>query len=606
MIPALKCRNLQRVSEDIIRNHCRVKHLRLADNMINRFLIVSLCFWGLLSLSGGAETADSPTFTEDIALIVYEHCAPCHRSGMAAPFSLLTYDEVAKRAQQIVDVIVDGYMPPWLPEPGYGEFHGARRLLPETIKRVQRWVEQGTPKGPRSALPTMPDWPRGWQGGEPDLVVSLESEFELAAEGNDIYRNFVLSVPTKVRRYVKALEFRPENARIVHHALIYVDKTRESRRRDQASVEAGFDGMRVPSSAAMPEGQFLSWQPGALYSPETRGIPWALDPGADLVIQVHMNPSGKIEPFRCSVGLYFTEQAPEATPFKIKLTSLDIDIAPESKDFHVVDEWELPGDVDVTRVLPHAHYLCRRMEGEAVLPDGNRIPLLLIKDWDFNWQGDYIYDPPIFLPKGTVIKMRFIYDNSSANEMNPFGPPQRVLYGPQSTDEMAELWFQLILRNPSDRPQFVRTSVQKARAALLAFGRAGFANETQDPNLMMMTAQAKLAEGNAKAAFELFRKVVQVEPNRFNAWFNIGMILMKVGQIDTALQSFRKVISIDPQDAEAYGAVGVLLARQKKNEQAIPYLREALRLRPNDPVARRTLEGIQAAMKAAPGGTTVE
>ena len=556
--------------------------------------------------SEGAVVDSGVTFTEDIAPIVYEHCAPCHRDGMSAPFSLIAYNDVAKRGRQIVDVMVDGYMPPWLPESGYGDFHGARRVSQTTVDIVRNWVQQGMKEGPVDALPPMPRWPMGWQGGEPDLVLSMGGAFELAAEGSDIYRNFVLSVPTKVRRYVKALEFRPANAQIVHHALIYVDKTRESRRRDQASVEAGFDGMRVPSSASMPEGQFLSWQPGALYSPEAQGIQWPLEPGSDLVVQVHMNPSGKIEPFRCSIGLYFTDTPPEVTPFKIKLTSLDIDIAPGTETFQIEDEWRLPGDVEVTRVLPHAHYLCRRMEGEALLPDGKRVPLLLIKDWDFNWQGDYIYEPPVFLPKGTVIKMRFTYDNSMANEVNPFVPPQRVLYGPQSTDEMAELWFQLILKNPSDRAQFVKTSVQKARAALLAFGRARFANETEDSNLMMMTAQAKLAEGNAKAAFELFRKVVQVEPDRYNAWFNIGMILMKVGQLDTALQSFRKVISIDPQDAEAYGAVGVLLARQNKHQQAMPFLREALRLRPEDPVARRTLQGIQAAMKKEQEGMAPE
>ncbi len=548
-----------------------------------------------LLVKGGMQ-ADEVSFTRDIAPIVFEHCAPCHRPGMTAPFSLLNYGDVKRRARLIAEVVSDRYMPPWLPDQGAELFHGARRLSDKQIALFQAWLEQGTKEGAPEDLPVLPTWPSGWQAGEPDLVVTMGKDFQLSAEGVDIYRNFVLAVPIEQRRYVKAIEFRPHNPRVVHHALIYVDRTRESRRRDLASEVPGFGGMRVPPSAAMPEGQFLSWQPGALYSAKTRGIPWGIDPGTDLVIQVHMNPSGKVEPFRCSVGFYFTDTPPAVTPTKIKLTSLDIDIAPGNRRFEVVDEYLLPGDVEVTRVLPHAHYLCRQMKGDALLPNGTTVPLLLIKDWDFNWQGDYIYDPPVSLPKGTKIRMSFIYDNSGENLANPHDPPIRVLYGPQSSDEMAELWFQLILKNPSDRVLFQKMSARKARESLLAFGNAPFANETEDPNLMMMNAQAKLAGGNAKEAFEIFRRVVQLEPDRFNAWFNIGMILMKVGNLDVAIQAFRKVISIDPQDAEAYGAVGVLLSRQQKYQQAVPYLQHALKLRPEDPVARQTLEKAKEAL----------
>lgn len=556
-------------------------------------LVTLLVAFAMMSSVSAAELS----FSEDIAPLVFEHCAPCHRPGMSAPFSLLSFSDVNRRARQIAEVVADRYMPPWLPEEGFGQFHGARRLSEEQIEQFQTWVEQGAPEGDPNLLPNTPTWPSGWQAGEPDLVISMGKDFELGAEGVDVYRNFVLAVPIESRRFVKAIEFRPHNPRIVHHALIYVDRTRESRRRDRDSGEPGFDGMRVPPSAVMPEGQFLSWQPGALYSSKGQGIPWVIEPGSDLVIQVHMNPSGKIEPFRCSLGFYFTDTPPAVTPQKIKLTSLDIDIAPGNSRFEIVDEYLLPGDVEVTRVLPHAHYLCRQMKGDALLPSGEEVPLLLIKDWDFNWQGDYAYDPPVRLPKGTKIRMSFIYDNSADNPANPHTPPRRVLYGPQSTDEMAELWFQLVLQKPSDRKLFQQTSARKAREALLAFGNAPFANETGDPNLLMMTAQAKMAEGNAKAAFELFRRVVELEPNRFNAWFNIGMILMKVGQSDTAIQAFRKVISIDPQDAEAYGAVGVLLARQQKFQQAEPYLQHALKLRPKDPVASRALQGVQNALK---------
>ena len=205
-------------------------------------------------------------FNKDIAPIIYSHCAPCHRDGMAAPFNLLTYDDVRKRSQQITEVVQSKYMPPWLPEPGHGNFSGARRLTEGQIALIKKWADEGHEKGPEKLRSNLPDWPTGWHSGKPDLVVQMNGEYTLQAEGRDVYRNFVLPVPTTKARYVRLLEFRPDNPEIVHHALIYVDSSRESRRRQNSSKNAGFNGMSVPSSASMPEGQFLGWQPGALYS----------------------------------------------------------------------------------------------------------------------------------------------------------------------------------------------------------------------------------------------------------------------------------------------------------------------------------------------------
>jgi len=532
------------------------------------------------------------TFNKDIAPIIFRHCSTCHRDGMAAPFNLLTYEDVRKRARQISEVVESKYMPPWLPEQGHGDFTGARRLTEGQIDLIQEWVDKGLKEGEENLLPKLPDWPSGWQSGKPDLIVQMDGEYTLKAEGRDVYRNFVLPVPTTKTRYVRALEFRPGNARIVHHALIYVDSTRESRRRQNSSPIRGFGGMRVPSSASMPEGQFLSWQPGATYSEEIGTIPWLLEPGTDLVVQVHMNPSGKPEPFRCSVGLYFTDQPPVALPYKIKLTTLAINIPSNEEKFEAKDEFVLPGDVEVTRVLPHAHYLCRRMEGYAVLPDGSRKWLLLIKNWDFNWQGDYRYQTPVFLPKGTKIMMNFTFDNTANNTANPNSPPAQVVYGPQSSDEMAELWFQLVLKNPDDRPLFNKMSREKAKATLLEFGRLSFATETNKPDLLIMTAQARLAEGDFRGAYELYGQVVRLDPNRVSAWFNMGILLMNSRQSKSAAIAFRRVIRIDPNDPEAHGALGVVLYRQKKFEQAEGFLRQALKLRPGDPVASKALQSL--------------
>jgi Flp pilus assembly protein TadD len=340
----------------------------------------------------------------------------------------------------------------------------------------------------------------------------------------------------------------------------------------------------------MPEGQFLGWQPGRIYTKGSDDIPWVLKPGSDLVIQVHMNPTGKLEDFQCSVGLYFTDQPPEKTPFKIKLTSFAIDIPPSEKEYHVLDEFELPSDVEITRVLPHAHYLCRRMEGYAELPDGTKKQLILIRNWDFNWQADYLYKQPVFLPRGTKIKMDFTYDNSSKNRANPHSPPLRVVYGPQSSDEMAELWFQLLLKNPGDKQRFYQEYRKKNKSLLIEFGQSRLAKETTDPNLLMMAAQAKLAEGDQGGAYSNFLKVVQLDPKRFNAWFNIGSMLWKVGQLESAKQAFDQVRKIDPNDAQAYGSLGLIHLRQGNRQEAEKYLRQAIKLDPNDAIALKALQ----------------
>ncbi len=538
------------------------------------------------------KTDQSVTFNQHIAPILLNHCAPCHREGMSAPFHLVTYEDAKKRDKQIKEVTESRYMPPWLPEPVQGGFEHERRLSDQQINLIKSWVDQGSKEGAGFTPPTIPDWPGDWQLSEPDIIASMPNAYSLQAEGRDVYRNFVLKVPINKPRYVKELEFHPENARVVHHALIYVDGTRQSQRKDNADPAPGFGGMSVPLSAGMPEGQFLSWQPGKIYSESDNDIPWLLQPGTDLVIQVHMNPTGKVEDFKCSVGLHFTDTPPSSIPYKIKLTSLAVDIPPETAFYRVQDSMKLPVDVRLTRILPHAHYLCRRMEGYAIFPDGKKQQLILIKNWDFNWQGDYIYRTPIKLPKGTILHMDYSYDNSSGNLANPHSPPKRVTYGPESSDEMAELWFQFVLYSLEEKTIFEEAVKQKNKAVLIQFGRSRLGQETQDPNLLMITAQAFLAAGNQQAAFKTFSKVVQLDAKRFNAWFNMGTMLRSSGQNQAAKQAFGNVIRIDPNDAEAYGSLGIIFLEEGKLEPAEKCFRAALRLNPIDQIAANALSQI--------------
>ena len=560
--------------------------------MIRRFFFSSftLVLWALQIESTLSDDApEIVTFNQHIAPILLEHCTPCHREGMSAPFQLLTYEDTRRRSKQIKEVTESKYMPPWLPEPVDGGFKHERGLSDQQIRLIKSWFDTGSKEGDDFVPPSIPDWPGDWQLGEPDLIASMPNDYSLQAEGRDIYRNFVLKVPITKPLYVKELEFHPENARVVHHALIYIDSTRQSQRRDNADPKPGFGGMRVPMSAGMPEGQFLSWQPGKIYSKSDNSIPWMLQPGTDLVIQVHMNPTGKVEDFSCSVGLHFTETPPSSIPYKIKLTSLAIDIPSETSFYRVKDSMQLPVDVQLTRILPHAHYLCKRMEGYAIFPDGSKKRLILIKNWDFNWQGDYIYETPIKLPKGTILHMDYTYDNSTGNLANPHSPPKKVTYGPESSDEMAELWFQFTLNSLEDRKKFKEKVRLKNKQVLIQFGQSTLGSETNDPDLLLITAQAHLAAGDQQAAFRAFSRVVRLDPKRFNAWFNIGTMLRSSGQDDAAKQAFGNVIRIDPNDAEAYGSLGIIFQEEGKLEPAEKCFRAALRLNPTDQIAANAL-----------------
>ncbi len=252
-----------------------------------------------------ARPAGTLTYCRDIAPVIIENCAPCHRPGEAAPLSLLSYADVIKRGQQLVEVTSDRYMPPWLPQHGYGNFAGERRLTNDEIGMLAQWIEEGAVEGDQQVLPPMPDWPEGWQLGEPDLVVTMTEPFELPADGGDVFRNFVIPVKIPATRYVEAVEFRPGNQKILHHATIRVDATHSSRRLDENDPQPGFGGMQSSSNAHFPNGQFLGWTAGKVPHRNEPGLSWPLERGTDLVLELHLQPTGKPESLQSSIGLFF-------------------------------------------------------------------------------------------------------------------------------------------------------------------------------------------------------------------------------------------------------------------------------------------------------------
>jgi hypothetical protein len=293
----------------------------------------------------------------------------------------------------------------------------------------------------------------GWQAGKPDAVFTMQQPFSLHADGRDVFQCFVIPLGFAEDRYVKTVEFRPGNARVVHHALFYLDESGAAKKLDAATSEPGYPCFGGPQF--LPAGSLGGWAPGATPRPLPSGVVHTAPKGADLVIQVHYHPSGKPETDQSSIGLTFGGPPKKGLAGMVAGTR-QIDLAPGNPHQEVTDTIVTPESVDLIGITPHAHLLCKEMKVDATLPDGTRAPLIWIKDWDFNWQGQYRYADPVRLPMGTKITMRYVYDNSSANPRNPSNPPKRVTFGEQTTDEMALLFLQVVLPRPEDAPQFRR------------------------------------------------------------------------------------------------------------------------------------------------------
>ncbi len=533
------------------------------------------------------------TFNKHIAPIIFQNCSGCHRSGQSAPFTLLNYQDVRKRASDIVTVTQSRYMPPWLPEPGHGRFLGERRLTADQIGMIKQWADEGAAEGNPADLPTAPSWDSDWQLGKPDLVVRMPEPYQLAAEGTDVYRNFVLPVPITNTCYVRAVEFRPGNPRIVHHTFIKVDRSKKSRRLDERDTEVGFPGLIVP--AEIPDGHFLGWQPGRMPSPLPDGLPFRLDPGNDFVLQMHLSRSGKPEQLQSSIGLFFTDRPPTNTCFRLSLTSYLIDIPAGASDYVVEDSFVMPVDTHVLAVLPHAHYLAKEMKGWAALPNGRQIPLLSIKQWNFNWQSDYWYAEPVFLPRGSTLFMRYTYDNSTNNVRNPNHPPKAVTYGPQSSDEMAELWFQLLPTDAKDIPVLEREYQAKITRLVLKQNEVLLKKNPDDAKALAEMGLIRISQRNWREAEQLLRRAVKSEPDHAMAHYNLGVLLRLQNRIEEAQQEFETVARLDPEDSKAHGNLGFICFDQGKLDLAQKHFENALRLNPDDDIAQSGLEEIRRA-----------
>ena len=514
-------------------------------------------------------------------------------------------------------------MPPWLPEPQELKFANELRLAEAEVALIQRWVEQGAIEGDPSELPPAPKFAEGWQLGNPDLILNATKPLTLPPQGTDTYWNFIFPVPIEQTRWVKAVEIRPGDKRYVHHANILVDRE-ESLRSREAQPGAGFAGMeiRLESRTFDPDSHLLFWKPGTVPNTEPDGMALRLDKGTDLVLNTHLQPSGKPEVIQPSIGLYFTPQPATKVPMLLQLENdVKLDIPAGQKDFLVTDTFTLPLDIDLLAIYPHAHYLGKDIQAFAVLPDGTKKKLIHIPQWNLNWQAVYRYSNPVRLPKGTTVNLRYTYDNSDENPMNPHHPPARVVAGNRSTDEMCHLWLQVLPVNfdaAAGDPRMVlqealaRHNIEKNPSDFEAhYNLAAMlqAKEQIEPAIREYEAAVRLRPGDAVAnnalgaawigaghaaqGVEYLRTSLRSRPDYFDAHYNLGVALAQQNDYDGAAREFQQALQLQPQDANAEANLGAVLAQMGRFSDAKAHFEHALQIDPSQPIAKENLDALK-------------
>lgn len=533
----------------------------------------------------------SVTYHEDVAPIMRRHCLECHQQDGAAPFAYASYGDVKRRASQIQVVTESGFMPPWLPEKGHGEFKNSRRLSVEELATIAKWVASGslegesqekTPDGGES----LADGP--WRLGEPDLVLTTPA-FQLPADGPDQFRNFILKLPFSDARWVEAVEFIPGDARPMHHIRLGLDESGVSRELDSQDESAGYGGMMW---ATDPPGQLVNWTPGKRPTAPSKGVAWRLHPSNDLVLQLHLQPTGKPEQVKARVGLHFASGPPTRKPFVLQLGRRDLNIPAGDPSYEAVDTFELPVDVSAVSIYPHAHSLCTKVRASAVLPDGQKKWLLRIDEFDENWQDVYEFREPVHLPKGAKIEVAFTYDNSADNPRNPFSPPRQIGYGRNATDEMADVYLRLFPVKGGQLDVLKTIAAKREMLANIGAYRSILQSDPEDMWSRNALAVLILQTGEVDEAITVLKEAIAFDSDFALSHVNLGQAYLADGVADDALKQFEQALAIDEDEWRAHlGRAGVLLARGEAKEAETAY-RRVLELNPHSHQAHRAMGGI--------------
>ena len=378
------------------------------------------------------------TFNKDIAPILFEKCAECHRPGEVAPMSLLSYKDARPWARSIKEKVASRVMPPWLADPAYGHFSNDRSLTQKQIDTIISWVDAGAPEGNPNDLPPVPKFVSGWTIGQPDAVISLPEEISVPAQGTIPY--MYVKVPTHFTedKWVQAAEIRPGNRAVVHHVIVFIQ---EPDGKTDAAVDSTGKGKQ---QAREGHGyKLVGFAPGEQPKTFPDGMAKLIKAGSTLVFQLHYTANGQAAKDKSYVGLIFANRPVHKNVQTGTAINAKFVIPPGDSNYEVRSSWTAKEDVRILDLMPHMHFRGKDFTYTAVYPDGTSKVLLSVPHYDFGWQLVYNLNQPVFLPKGSRLDCVAHFDNSARNKYNP-DPSKEVRWGDQTWEEMMIGWFDYV------------------------------------------------------------------------------------------------------------------------------------------------------------------
>ena len=385
------------------------------------------------------------TFNQHIEPIIRANCVSCHQPNNVAPFPLITYDDVARRARMIAYVTQRRYMPIWKGEPNYGKFSNEHLLSDYQIKMISDWVKKGKKEGPEARLMTKPSLSSvEWKLGEPDMIVRMEA-YDLPASGDDQYRVFVMDQKIPKGKTIKAVDFKPGDPSVVHHTTVFVDYNGILKKYDDENNEPGYDAFKkggtMEFGSAIP---VCGWAPGIEPYVYPENVGFYVEGNAHIAIENHYHLSGKETTDQSYIGIYFADKPVDKYMTGSIMGSQKLQIPANTSKFSKSIWTYIPCDIELYDFTPHMHYIGKSVKMEVIFPDGEVKPLLHLKDWDLRWQNVYTLRELTLIPKGSIIKADFVFDNSDDNSDNPYYPSQDMFWGWGSSDEMVEVYFSFV------------------------------------------------------------------------------------------------------------------------------------------------------------------
>ncbi|MES2798271.1 MAG: hypothetical protein V4683_20045 [Bacteroidota bacterium] len=389
--------------------------------------------------------SQKPNFNEHIAPIIHQNCSPCHREGEAGPFQLITYKEVKSRAKFIQKVTEMKYMPPWKAEHGFGEYKNERGLNNEQINLIKDWVASDMKEGPKKKR-KLPVFNQGTTFNlVPDLTLNVKIPFAIPKNNSEQFIMFSLPIGLDETKKIKAIEFRPGNKKLVHHARISIDTTQIMRIVDGKSI----DDSTISEYARIKykEDYWYGWVPGTSPIIYPKGTAKLLSKKSDLLLNIHYAPNSKEEFDQSQVNLFYEK---DSIQHEIK-TAIIAENYIQNKPFYIKADTvitfysrtePLPYPINVVSVQPHMHQIGKKLRAYIITPDGDLIPLIKINDWDFNFQQTYEFKEILEVPKGAIIYLEGTFDNTAQNPSNPNRPSKPISYGWKTTEEMLDLIIQ--------------------------------------------------------------------------------------------------------------------------------------------------------------------